>query len=246
MSYSNEPTRAEKVVIIGATGAIGGAFITHYARSADVSDVFAFSRSKLEIDDVKVKTASLDITSETSIKAAADTIENQSIDIVIVATGLLHADRLQPEKRLADLSGDNLMQVFQTNTIAPALLIKHFIPKLKRKSKSIFAILSARVGSIEDNRLGGWYGYRASKAAVNMLIKTTAIELSRARKQMIIVGLHPGTVDSSLSKPFQRNVPEGKLFSPEQSAGYLKAVLENLEITDSGHVFAWDGEKIPY
>ncbi|NNJ72732.1 MAG: SDR family NAD(P)-dependent oxidoreductase [Enterobacterales bacterium] len=234
------------VAIIGASGAIGGAFVRHYAKQDRVGQVLAFSRTTYDWQNDKVKPVILDITDEQSIKSAAQHLENQSLDIIIVATGLLHQDTLQPEKRLADLASDSLEQLFKVNTIAPALLLKHLIPKLRRKTKTVFAVLSARVGSISDNRLGGWYGYRASKAALNMLIKSTAIELGRTRKQMFIVGLHPGTVDSSLSKPFQRNVPEGKLFTPEQSAGYLAQVLENLKDDDSGQLFAWDGEKIPF
>jgi len=234
------------VAIIGASGAIGSAFVRHYAKQDSVGQVLAYSRTADDWQNDKIKPAVMDITDEQSIKSAAHQIDNQSLDIIIVATGLLHQDTLQPEKRLADLGSDNLEQLFKVNTIAPALLLKHLIPKLKRRSKAAFAVLSARVGSISDNRLGGWYGYRASKAALNMLIKSTAIELGRTRKQMFIVGLHPGTVDSSLSKPFQRNVPEGKLFTPEQSAGYLANVLENLNHDDSGQLFAWDGEKIPF
>lgn len=236
----------QRVAIIGAGGSIGSAFVRHYAALPEVASVLALSSSLHDWPQPNVAGMVMDITSEESIASCAAEIDDQSLDLVIVASGMLHQDDMQPEKRLAELSAEKMQQLFQVNTIAPGLLLKHLIPKLRRKSRAIFAVLSARVGSISDNRLGGWYSYRTSKAAVNMLIKTTAIEMSRSRKHMIIVGLHPGTVDSSLSKPFQRNVPEGKLFSPEQSAGYLVQVLNNLEIADSGHLFAWDGEKIPF
>ena len=130
------------------------------------------------------------------------------------------------------------------NTIGPALCAKYSASLLNKDSQSIYAVLSARVGSISDNRLGGWYGYRASKAALNMFLKTYSIELSRNNKSAIAVGLHPGTVDTSLSKPFQSRVPKEQLLTPECAAQYIVSVLENLKKTDSGAIFAWDGTKI--
>ena len=141
---------------------------------------------------------------------------------------------------------ENFEHLFQINTIGPALVAKYFLPKLNRNSRSVFAVLSARVGSIADNRLGGWYAYRASKAALNMIIKNASIEIARKNKQAIVVCLHPGTVDSLLSKPFQSNVPDGKLFSPEFSAGKLLSVVDNLSPDQSGGIVGWDGEPIPY
>jgi NAD(P)-dependent dehydrogenase (short-subunit alcohol dehydrogenase family) len=132
------------------------------------------------------------------------------------------------------------------NTIGPALTMKYFASKLKKDRKSVIAALSARVGSISDNHLGGWYGYRASKAALNMIIRTASIEVARRNKQACVVGLHPGTVDTSLSKPFHDHVPEGKLFAPEYAASQLLNVLNNLTARDTGYVFAYDGQKIPF
>jgi len=133
---------------------------------------------------------------------------------------------------------------WKINTFIPALMAKHFIPRLNLDRQSIFAALSARVGSISDNRLGGWYAYRASKTALNMIIKNAAIETARRNKKAIIVGLHPGTVDSSLSKPFQRNVPDEKLFAPMRSAQDLLKVLDDLNPEQSGRCFAWDGQEV--
>jgi NAD(P)-dependent dehydrogenase (short-subunit alcohol dehydrogenase family) len=163
---------------------------------------------------------------------------------VIVATGLLHDGELVPEKSLRDLSAEKFLRLFEVNTILPALVGKYFLPKLNRENKSIFAALSARVGSISDNQLGGWYAYRASKAALNMIIKNAAIEIGRQNKQAVIVGLHPGTVDSRLSKPFQSNVADGQLFTPAFSAQKLLEVLETLTQEKSGKCFAWDGQEI--
>ena len=170
--------------------------------------------------------------------------KKDSLDMVIVTTGILHDGELMPEKSLKDLSEEKFQRIFEVNTVVPLLIAKHFLPKMNRERKSIFAALSARVGSISDNQLGGWYSYRSSKAALNMVIKNLAIEISRSNKNAIIVGLHPGTVDSNLSKPFQGNVPYGKLFTPEYSTQKLLEVLSNLTSKQSGICFAWDGKEI--
>jgi NAD(P)-dependent dehydrogenase (short-subunit alcohol dehydrogenase family) len=138
-----------------------------------------------------------------------------------------------------------MVRIFLTNSIGPSLVMKHFLPKLCANEKAVFAAISARVGSITDNSLGGWYSYRASKAALNMIIKTASIEVQRKRPEAIVVGLHPGTVVSNLSAPFKSSVPERSLFSPELSASYLLKVLDDLSSDDSGNCFAWDGVTIP-
>ena len=137
-----------------------------------------------------------------------------------------------------------MQQVFQINTIAPALIAQQLLPLMRKGHKTVFSVLSARVGSISDNRLGGWYSYRASKAALNMLLKNLAIEHKAILPQAIICGLHPGTVDTSLSKPFHRNVPEGKLFTTLESVEYLLEVVNDLSAKDKGKVLAWDGKEI--
>ena len=149
-----------------------------------------------------------------------------------------------PEKSLRDLSSDKFHRIFEVNTITPALIAKYFLRKLNKEKTSIFTALSARVGSISDNQLGGWYAYRASKAALNMIIKNAAIEVARENKKAIIVGLHPGTVDSDLSKPFQGHVADKNLFTPEYSAEKLLKVLEDLSPEKTGKCFAWDGKEI--
>ena len=238
----------KNIAIIGATGAIGQAFIEHYAASEEIECIYACSRSHHEYNDSRIISVELDLEQPDSIGAAAAQIDARSLDIIIAATGILHADGdkpLQPEKSLRDINAQQLQRVLAINTIGPALLLRHFLPLLKKDSRAVFALLSARVGSISDNRLGGWYSYRASKAALNMLIKTASIETRRTNKQAIIVGLHPGTVDSQLSKPFQTRVPEHKLFTAAQSAAYMADVLDSVEIDDSGKCFAWDGKEVP-
>ena len=136
-------------------------------------------------------------------------------------------------------------QVFRINAAGPALVAKHFLPLLAANRKTAFAAVSARVGSIGDNDLGGWYAYRASKAALNMIIRTLSVELARKRPQALCVGLHPGTVDTPLSKPFQQNIPSGGLFTPDRSAAYLTQTLDRLTPADSGWLYAWDGSRIP-
>ena len=165
-------------------------------------------------------------------------------NLVIVATGLLHNDNLMPEKGLRDITAKEMKKIFEVNIIGPALVAKHFIPLLPRTGKSIFAALSSRVGSISDNRLGGWHSYRASKAALNMMTKNIAIETARTHKEAAIIGLHPGTVDTNLSSPFQSNVKDGKLFSPEQFADYLLNVIDQASAADTGKILAWDGQEI--
>ena len=238
----------KNIAIIGATGAIGQAFMEHYAASEEIECIYACSRSHHEYNDSRIISVELDLEQPDSIEAAAAQIDARSLDIIIAATGILHADGdkpLQPEKSLRDINTQQLQRVLAINTIGPALLLRHFLPLLKKDSRAVFALLSARVGSISDNRLGGWYSYRASKAALNMLIKTASIETRRTNKQAIIVGLHPGTVDSQLSKPFQARVPEHKLFTAAQSAAYMADVLDSVEIDDSGKCFAWDGKEVP-
>ena len=240
----------KNIAIIGATGGIGQAFMEHYAAGKETQCIYACARSPLKYvdEDSRIISINLDYEQPDSIEAAAEEITARSLDMIIAATGILHAEGdppLQPEKSLRDINAEQLQRVLAINTIGPALLLRHFLPLLKKDSRAVFALLSARVGSISDNRLGGWYSYRASKAALNMLIKTASIETRRTNKQAIIVGLHPGTVDSQLSKPFQARVPENKLFTAAQSAAYMANVLGSVDIEDTGKCFAWDGKEVP-
>lgn len=184
----------------------------------------------------------VDPTDERSIVRAAATLE--VIDLAIVTTGMLHDDEQRPERAFKELDLANLARSFAINTIAPALVAKHLIPKMPRDRRAVFAVLGARVGSIGDNRTGGWHGYRTSKAALVMLMKTIAIEVARNRPEAIVVTLHPGTVDTGMSKPFQGNVSPEKLFTPALAAEQLLGVIERLTPADSGGHFAWDGSRI--
>jgi NAD(P)-dependent dehydrogenase (short-subunit alcohol dehydrogenase family) len=184
----------------------------------------------------------VDPTDHESVTRAASAVE--TLDLAIVTTGMLHDALQRPERALKELDPAALARSFAINTIAPAIVAKHLIPKMPRDRRAVFAVLGARVGSIGDNRTGGWHGYRASKAALVMLIKTIAIETARTRPHAIVVTLHPGTVDTGMSKPFQGNVAPESLFTPALAAGQLLTVIDQLTPADSGGHFAWDGSRI--
>lgn len=231
-----------RAAVIGASGGIGAALVELLAGDPGVAEVLAFSRSGRAIDRPKVTAGIIDIADPDSIAAA--TADLGDVHLVIVATGLLHADGLSPERDLRQLDAASFARAFAVNATGPALVAQALLPRLAKGRKTAFAALSARVGSIGDNRLGGWHAYRASKTALNQLLRTMAIEQARKNPASLVVGLHPGTVDTGLSKPFQRNVP--RLFTPAESAGHLLAVLDRLTPADSGRVFAWDGAAIAW
>jgi NAD(P)-dependent dehydrogenase (short-subunit alcohol dehydrogenase family) len=191
-----------------------------------------------------VTSFTFDFADEASLEEAATTIAAEGpLDLILVATGLLHrANAVRPEKSIRQLDPASLAELFHVNSIGPAIAAKHFLPHLARDGRAVMAFLSARVGSIGDNRLGGWYGYRASKAALNAFV----IEASRMNRESIVVSLHPGTVDTRLSMPFQRGLAAGQLQRAEQSADHLLQVIAQLTAEDSGGFFAWDGQRIAY
>ncbi len=237
---------SRNIVIIGASGAIGGAMVEALSQDG-ANTLYAFSRSAKEFPQDNVISGHLDFDDEDTIeKAAAIASEGGAIDMVVVATGVLHEGGISPEKSIKTLSQDNMHTLFQVNTVGPAMVMKYFLPVMPKNTPYIIASLSARVGSISDNALGGWYSYRAAKAALNMVIKTASIEATRRNDLSVIMGLHPGTVDSDLSKPFQSFVPEGKLFDAEFSAQKLLEVMARRSADDTGKLFAWDGQEIEY
>ena len=224
--------RFSRALLIGDHGGIGRALSDELERrGVEVVGLSRRSDPRLDLEDA------------TSIDTAIRTLEGQ-FDLLLIATGLLHDAQQQPEKNANALTKSALDRAFAVNATGPALVIRQALPLLPRDRPATIAALSARVGSIGDNRLGGWYAYRASKAALNMLLKTFAIELARTHKQLVVTALHPGTVDTGLSKPFQANVPDGQLFTPETSARHLIDVLENLGPQDSGGHVDWAGKPI--
>lgn len=233
-------------VVIGASGGIGRAFEAALIEEEAFEVVHGFARSRSGAGH-------LDLLDEASIAAAAARVaKGPPPSLVIVATGLLHSGDQGPEKASRDLDPEWLAQLYAVNAIGPALIAKHFLPLLPKtipgagSARPVFAALSARVGSISDNRLGGWHGYRASKAALNMLVRNLAIEERRRNDRAIVVALHPGTVDTALSRPFQGNVQPGKLFDAERAALQLLDVIEELKLADSGKLLDYEGKDIPF
>jgi NAD(P)-dependent dehydrogenase (short-subunit alcohol dehydrogenase family) len=220
-------------VVVGAAGGIGGALAQALTASGRFTTVHGLNRRDLDLED------------EASIAAAAARLAEPP-RLVIVATGLLHGQGVTPEKALRAIEPAALLKSYAINAVGPALVAKHFTPLFPRAGKATFAALSARVGSLGDNRLGGWHGYRASKAALNMLLRNVAIELARTRPDAVCLALHPGTVDTGLSAPFQTGVPDERLFTPAFSAGRLLQVIDRRGPDDSGRVFDWADEPVPW
>jgi len=244
-------------LIVGASQGIGLGFVRSLLEQNNIQQIFATYRSRdtaQELLDLekeysdRLKCLQVDITQEAQIAAAIKQIQEsvKQLHLVVYCVGVLHEENLAPEKSLRQINAENLIYSFQVNSIGAVLLAKHLMPLFKKTEKSVFASISAKVGSIGDNRLGGWYGYRASKAALNMFLKTTAIEYSRRCPKTIVVALHPGTTDTRLSQPFQKNVPEGKLFPVSKTVDLLSQVISKLEQKDSGEFFSWDGSKLPW
>ncbi len=237
-----------RAVVVGAGGGIGNAVVELLAESPRVAQVYGLTRTRAALVSPRVLSIPFDLRDEPSIAAAAARCRADGpLHLVFVATGVLHDGAgLQPEKSWRALTAASLTESLAVNAIGPALLAKHFLEGLARGEKAVFAALSARVGSIEDNRLGGWYSYRAAKAALHMLMRTCAIELARRNPTALCIALHPGTVDTALSGPFQSTVPEGQLFKPRQAAEHLLHVIDSLDSSASGNAFAWDGQRLPF
>ncbi len=237
--------QVKKIAIIGSGGAIGAALVNHYSGMDEVEAVYAFSRKKQSFASDKVISHVLDYYDESSLSSSAKSLSDTGgLDLIIVTTGILHNDELMPEKALKDLSFDKFDTIFKIDVAVPALLTKHFVDQLHRDRRAMMVLLTARLGSISDNYLGGWYSYRSAKSALNMFIKTASIEVSRRYKERMVVGIHPGTVDTPLSKPFSASIDPNKVFTPHQSAEYVSQVIDHLTVEDSGRLFAWDGQEI--
>lgn len=244
------------VLVVGATQGIGLGFVRHLLQEDWVGSIYATYRDLESATLAKLsrqhpnqlRLISMDITDEGQIAQGVAQIQDQTdkLHLVLYCVGFLHQGNIQPEKSLKQIQSDHLLQYFQVNSIGAILLGKHLLPLLKHRDRSVFASISAKVGSIGDNQLGGWYGYRASKAALNMFMRTLAIEYSRKSPQTIVVMLHPGTTDTRLSQPFQGNVPPEKLFSVERTVIQLISVIEALQPEDSGNFFSWDGSRLPW
>lgn len=235
-----------RAIVFGAAGGIGAELVAQLCDRKDISRVHAVSRKGVA-ESGKIVSHTSDITVDSDLARLADGLRcRDDIRLIIIATGILSDGKdLQPEKSYRQQTLQAFEQVFRVNTFGPALVARHFLPLMPRDGRAVFAALSARVGSIEDNRLGGWHAYRASKAALNMLLRNYAIEQARRNDQFIVAGLHPGTVDTGLSQPFQSNVPDGQLFTSAAAAAHLLKVIDGLSPTDTGKCFDWAGKEIP-
>jgi NAD(P)-dependent dehydrogenase (short-subunit alcohol dehydrogenase family) len=254
ISDLDEPACA---MVVGASKGIGLALSKSLAANAQVSNLILMSRNACEAEELKIlKTMhpekitilDCDTTNEESLNAASLAIKSvtTSLHLVINTVGLLHDGDLQPEKALTQVTLERLQKSFTANAFSSILLAQAFLPYMKHKQPVVFATLSARVGSIRDNRSGGWYSYRAAKAAQNQLMKTLSIELARLNAKSIVLSLHPGTTDTALSKPFNRNVPADKLFTPEFVASALLKIIAEKQPQDTGSFYAWDGQTIEW
>ncbi|MGY3448559.1 SDR family NAD(P)-dependent oxidoreductase [Bradyrhizobium sp. USDA 4353] len=226
--------RGGVAAVFGASGGIGAALSSALAESGHFNAILCFSRSS---------DPAFDLTDEASVAQASETVAAAGeIRLVIIATGMLHEADAQPEKSWRELDAARLARAFAINATGPALVMKHLLPRLPRTGKAMLAALSARVGSIGDNRLGGWYGYRASKAALNQLVHCAAIELARRAPDAICVALHPGTVATKLSAPFA----SASGVAPVEAARHLLGVIDRLGPQDSGGFYDWRGTPVPW
>lgn len=241
-------------IVFGVSGGIGKAMVDALLDRHDEINIFTPIRNGKSsatfdcLPNQKIIQMNWDSNDESTLGAIADHFKTNDIqlDYSIAAIGALHSDEIKPEKKLGQLSHEQMSWYFHANAITHALIIKHISPLMTKSSPSFMSHLTARVGSISDNKLGGWYSYRAAKAALHMILKTAAIEMQRYNKQLIVLGIHPGSVDTNLSKPFQNHIPEHKLFTPEYAANNIfDHVLDKLTADHSGNVFAYDGQKIP-
>jgi len=223
-------------VVFGASGGIGGALVRRLQASSNFSRVVGLSRAS---------TPPIDLLTETTLQEAAGfSASHGDIRLVLDATGFLHDGAHGPEKSWRELEAARMARSFAINAIGPALIMKHILPLLPRQGKSVFATLSAKLGSIGDNQLGGWYSYRASKAALNQLVRTAAVELGRRHPDAICVALHPGTVHTGLTSPFQKAGLDVQ--SPDAAAERLLAVIDRLTSADTGSFLDYRGDRIPW
>ena len=251
MTVLNEGNEGTAALVLGASGGLAQAIISELMADADIDTVIAVSRNAAPEYFSNGPASPVWIETEYSEPAMAAVVEQlQSfagqITRVVICHGILHSDTLWPEKRLEDISAESLQTVFQANTVVPVLWLKLLHRLLKSKQRCVVAALSARVGSIGDNHLGGWYAYRSSKAALNMMLRTLSIEYGRRVKNVKIISFHPGTTDTALSKPFQASVPSDKLFTPQFVAERLCGIMADAEIDGELSYLDWDNKAIPW
>ena len=233
----------ENIIIAGSSGAIGGEFSELYANNSNVEKIIALSRKPINTNHNKIQSVEIDYYNEATFKNLDEISQLDSISKIIIATGILHTDQIRPEKSIDSIAGEDMRKVFQVNVFGPILLVKKLLPLIKKSKGVKIVFLTARVGSISDNVLGGWHSYRSSKSALNMMIKNLAIELKRLNKEHVVIGIHPGTVKSHLSEPFLRHVKHD-IFNPKESVDLMTQVISKVSQTDSGKCFDFSGKVI--
>lgn len=234
-----------KVLIVGGSGGIGQAMVKQVQETYPDATVHATYRHHLPNDrQNNIQWHALDVTNEAEIKQLSEQLTE--LDWLINCVGILHTQDKGPEKSLQSLDIAFFQHNLTLNTLPSVMLAKHFCHALKQSDSARFAVISAKVGSISDNRLGGWYSYRASKAALNMFLKTLSIEWQRSMKHCVVLSLHPGTTDTPLSQPFQQSVPKDKLSTPEYVANCLLPIIANATPVQTGCFFAYDGTELPW
>ena len=244
MTVESYLSKLKNVAVIGSTGAIGSAFLHRFQSIPTIQHIYCFSRSPQNYSDSRIRHGLFNYEDEQTIEHCAATIKDP-LDLIIITTGMLHDGDVTPEKSIRSYNQQNAQLYYLINTIGPSLVMKYFWPHLNKSQLSVMAALCARIGSIEDNKLGGWHSYRASKAALCMMIKNISIEVQRRNANSICIGLHPGTVNSQLSQPFQKHIKPETIQQPEESVQQLIQTISQLTVEDSGFQFAYDGKKIP-
>ena len=233
----------KNILIAGSSGAIGREFTRFYSDDPNVEKIVTLSREKNDSGHKKIQSIEIDYTKEETFENLEKISQLESISTIIIATGILHTDQIKPEKSIDSVNFEDLKDVFQVNVFGPILLLKKLLPLIKKSQGVKIVFLTARVGSISDNELGGWYSYRSSKAALNMMLNNLSIELQRANKENIVIGIHPGTVKSHLSEPFLRYVKHN-IFSPRESVELMTQVISKISQKDSGKCFDFSGKVI--
>lgn len=231
-------------LVVGANGGLGGAFVDALLSDANVRSVRAWSRRDIGKVHPKLQSDIIDAGDEAQLKAAANQIDR--LTLVVIATGVLHSPQgMAPEKSWRSIEPELMAESFRVNAILPSQIVRHTLPLIPRKGRSALCAISARVGSISDNRLGGWHSYRASKAALNQLIQCLSIEMRRTHPEALCLALHPGTVDTDLSRPFQKSLAAGhRLLTPAESVDHLFAVINSATPDQTGRLLTWEGEVV--
>lgn len=250
--------RCTTALVVGAGRGIGLGFANHLLGYDQFQTIYATYRDAerasglLELaqrEPDRLFCLQVDPLQDEDVASCAKQVKQTSgggINLIVNCVGILQEGALRPEKSVSQIKPETFNRYFEVNTLPTGLLAKHFLPLFRKSGPAVLASISAKIGSIGDNRLGGWYGYRASKAALNMLIKTIAIEYKRKSPETIAIALHPGTTNTDLSKPFQANVPPEKLFSVDRTVTQLLAVIDQVGPDNSGEFFNWDGNQLPW